>query len=134
MMMMMIMIMMIIIIIIPRDMVCLGNICINTLQKGAKDDDDNNNMKHCILCYLHWTEMKFKAFINLIRMREDRFCHSSQRERYLCVCVCVCKVCMHVCIQNMYDYYLTLNIIYTYNNNTKTSSPFSLTGQCESIV
>jgi hypothetical protein len=28
-------------------MVCLGNICINTLQKGAKDadddDDDNNN-------------------------------------------------------------------------------------------
>jgi hypothetical protein len=33
-------------------MVCLGNICINTLQKGAKDDgdddddDDNNNMTH----------------------------------------------------------------------------------------
>jgi hypothetical protein len=31
-------------------MVCLGNICINTLQKGAKnddddDDDDNNNNK-----------------------------------------------------------------------------------------
>jgi hypothetical protein len=32
------------------DMVCLGNICINTLHKGAKDrddgdddDDDNNN-------------------------------------------------------------------------------------------
>jgi hypothetical protein len=24
-------------------MVCLRNICINTLQKGAKDDDDNNN-------------------------------------------------------------------------------------------
>jgi hypothetical protein len=27
-------------------MVCLGNICINTLNKGAKDDDnddDNNN-------------------------------------------------------------------------------------------
>jgi hypothetical protein len=24
-------------------MVCLGNICINTLQKGAKDDDNNNN-------------------------------------------------------------------------------------------
>jgi hypothetical protein len=24
-------------------MVCLGNICINTLQKGAKDDDDDNN-------------------------------------------------------------------------------------------
>jgi hypothetical protein len=25
-------------------MVCLGNICINTLHKGAKiDDDDNNN-------------------------------------------------------------------------------------------
>jgi hypothetical protein len=30
----------------PRDMVCLRNICINTLQKGAKNDsdyDDNNN-------------------------------------------------------------------------------------------
>jgi hypothetical protein len=24
-------------------MVCLGNICINTLQKGAKDADDNDN-------------------------------------------------------------------------------------------
>jgi hypothetical protein len=24
-------------------MVCLGNICINTLHKGAKDDDDNDN-------------------------------------------------------------------------------------------
>jgi hypothetical protein len=24
-------------------MVCLGNICINTLYKGAKDDDDNDN-------------------------------------------------------------------------------------------
>jgi hypothetical protein len=24
-------------------MVCLRNICINTLQKGAKNDDDNNN-------------------------------------------------------------------------------------------
>jgi hypothetical protein len=24
-------------------MVCLGNICINTLEKGAKDDDDDNN-------------------------------------------------------------------------------------------
>jgi hypothetical protein len=24
-------------------MVCLGNICINTLQKGAKDDNNNNN-------------------------------------------------------------------------------------------
>jgi hypothetical protein len=23
-------------------MVCLGNICINTLQKGAKDDDDDD--------------------------------------------------------------------------------------------
>jgi hypothetical protein len=50
MMMMMIMMMIIIIIIIvilfPRDIVCLGNICINTLQKGAKDDydyDDNND-------------------------------------------------------------------------------------------
>jgi hypothetical protein len=31
-------------------MVCLGNICINTLQKGAKDDDDyvddDNNHHH----------------------------------------------------------------------------------------
>jgi hypothetical protein len=25
-------------------MVCLRNKCINTLQKGAKNDDDNNNM------------------------------------------------------------------------------------------
>jgi hypothetical protein len=24
-------------------MVCLGNICINALHKGAKDDDDDNN-------------------------------------------------------------------------------------------
>jgi hypothetical protein len=24
-------------------MVCLGNICINTLQKGAKDDDDDDD-------------------------------------------------------------------------------------------
>jgi hypothetical protein len=36
-------------------MVCLGNICINTLQKGAKDDDDyddndddNNNNNHYV--------------------------------------------------------------------------------------
>jgi hypothetical protein len=36
-------------------MVCLGNICINTLQKGAKDDDDdvdddndNNNSNNYI--------------------------------------------------------------------------------------
>ena len=27
----------------PRDMVCLRNICINTLHKGDDDDDDNNN-------------------------------------------------------------------------------------------
>jgi hypothetical protein len=27
------------------DMVCLGNICINTLQKGAKDDDNNNKLQ-----------------------------------------------------------------------------------------
>jgi hypothetical protein len=24
-------------------MVCLGNICINTLQKGAEDDDDDDD-------------------------------------------------------------------------------------------
>jgi hypothetical protein len=24
-------------------MACLGNICINTLQKGTKDDDDDDN-------------------------------------------------------------------------------------------
>jgi len=83
-------------------------------------------MKHCNMYYLHWTEMKFKASLNLIRMRGDRFCHGSQCGRYLCVCVC--KVYMHICIRNMYDYYLLLNIIYTYNNNCKTSSPFSLTG------
>jgi hypothetical protein len=27
-------------------MVCLRNICINTLQKGAKNDDNNNNNKY----------------------------------------------------------------------------------------
>jgi hypothetical protein len=42
-------------------MVCLGNICINTLHKGAKDDDDdddddnnnnnNNNNNNTVLCY-----------------------------------------------------------------------------------
>ena len=26
-------------------MVCLRNICINTLHKGGNDDDDNNNIK-----------------------------------------------------------------------------------------
>jgi hypothetical protein len=25
------------------NVVCLGNICINTLQKGAKDDDDDDD-------------------------------------------------------------------------------------------
>jgi len=33
----------IIIIIIPRDIVCLRNISINTLQKGDDDDNDNDN-------------------------------------------------------------------------------------------
>jgi hypothetical protein len=33
----------IIIIIIPRDIVCLRNISINTLQKGDDDDDDDDN-------------------------------------------------------------------------------------------
>ena len=37
--------------------------------------------------------MKFKAFINLIRMRGDRFCHGSQLDRHL-VCVCVWFVCV----------------------------------------
>jgi hypothetical protein len=27
----------------PRDMVCLGNICINTLHKGDNDDDDDDD-------------------------------------------------------------------------------------------
>jgi hypothetical protein len=37
-------------------MVCLGNICINTLHKGAEDDDDdddnndNNNNNNNITC------------------------------------------------------------------------------------
>jgi hypothetical protein len=33
----------------PMDMVFLRNICINTLQKGAKndDDDDHNKEKTC---------------------------------------------------------------------------------------
>jgi hypothetical protein len=43
-------------------MVCLRNICVNTLQKGAKDDDDdddddnnnnNNNNKTAILGTSH---------------------------------------------------------------------------------
>jgi hypothetical protein len=37
-------------------MVCLGNICINTLQKGAKNDDDNdddNNNNNCY-CYVNF--------------------------------------------------------------------------------
>jgi hypothetical protein len=43
-------------------MVCLGNICINTLQKDDydydDDDDDNNNnnnntLKHCGCCMCH---------------------------------------------------------------------------------
>ena len=48
----MMMIMIIIIIIIPRHIVCLRNISINTLQKGDDDDDDdddnnnNNNNKY----------------------------------------------------------------------------------------
>jgi hypothetical protein len=39
----------------PRDMVCLRNICVDTLHKGDTDDDDdnddnnNNNMKSFIL-------------------------------------------------------------------------------------
>jgi hypothetical protein len=38
-------------------MVCLGNICINTLHKGAKDDDDDNNNSNnvilpCSLLYI----------------------------------------------------------------------------------
>ena len=45
-------------------MVCLGNICINTLHKGDNDDDDddddddnnnNNNNNNNALCYkLFW--------------------------------------------------------------------------------
>jgi hypothetical protein len=30
-------------------MVCLGNICINTLHKGAKDDDDDDDDNRDIL-------------------------------------------------------------------------------------
>jgi hypothetical protein len=37
-------------------MVCVGNICINTLQKGAKDDDDDaddyDNNNHSFLTVL----------------------------------------------------------------------------------
>jgi hypothetical protein len=45
-------------------MVCLGNICINTLHKGAKDDDDdddddddnntNNNIFNCKWAVARW--------------------------------------------------------------------------------
>jgi hypothetical protein len=58
MMMVMMMMIIIIIIIIPRDIVCLRNIGINTLHKGDDDDDDdddddnnnnnNNNNKFCL--------------------------------------------------------------------------------------
>ena len=27
----------------PRDMVCLGNMCMDTLHKGDNDDDDDGN-------------------------------------------------------------------------------------------
>jgi hypothetical protein len=29
--------------VLPRDMVCIGNICINTLHEGDNDDDDDYN-------------------------------------------------------------------------------------------
>jgi hypothetical protein len=38
----------------PRDMVCLRNICVDTLHKGDTDDNNNNNnnnnLKYNILC------------------------------------------------------------------------------------
>jgi hypothetical protein len=36
----------------PRDMVYLGNICINTPHKGDNDDADNNNNNNNNLIYL----------------------------------------------------------------------------------
>jgi hypothetical protein len=27
----------------PREMVCLGNMCVDTLHKGEDDDDDDDN-------------------------------------------------------------------------------------------
>ena len=35
----------------PRDMVCLRNMCVDTLHKGDNDDDDddNNNMPRDVL-------------------------------------------------------------------------------------
>jgi hypothetical protein len=57
----------------PRDMVCLGNICINILHKGAKDDDDdgddddddddndNNNNNRRRNMFLHWEINKLSA-------------------------------------------------------------------------
>jgi len=34
----------------PRDMVCLGNMCMDTLHKGDDDDDDDDD---------EWTKYKF---------------------------------------------------------------------------
>jgi hypothetical protein len=35
-----------------RDIVCLRNICVNTLHKGDSDDDDNNNNNNNIVIKL----------------------------------------------------------------------------------
>jgi hypothetical protein len=37
----------------PRDIVCLGNISINTLHKGD-DDDDDNNIFNCKWTITRW--------------------------------------------------------------------------------
>jgi hypothetical protein len=50
-------------------MVCLGNICINTLHKGAKDDDDDDDDDNfCyLLCLLPFTSciFLFSDFVTL---------------------------------------------------------------------
>jgi hypothetical protein len=48
-------------------MVCLGNICINTLHKGAKnddDDDDNNNN--------NYNRGKFTYLLKTIQAQSER--------------------------------------------------------------
>jgi hypothetical protein len=54
-------------------MVCLGHICINTLQKGAKDDDDddddddnnNNNNNNLIYMYTYTTYQDSQCTYNV---------------------------------------------------------------------
>jgi hypothetical protein len=68
-------------------MVCSGNICINTLHKGAKDDDDddddNNNNNNIVLSLHFRTIVHFKiecrkAYFDLKLDKLQSDCHSIQ--------------------------------------------------------